>query len=524
MNAFDLLDAIGVARDDYIAAAVQTRELHPRRISSHRVLAVVLAAAMALLLVGCTVAYVLSLKELKIAEEPGIRHVDEAGEWAAPTEVTEAVISVRGYPGSSNQLATKEWYEFEQTYDPEKTLLTDGQPEGVSDSHYYAYGCYTRDMAEKVDAIAQKHGLKLLSPETVVQRWQMGVMFEALGIEGVCHSEQAGKVTDGAGYFYPEGNFKYEFDLCLPLEDGGVSPAISSYMLYTRKGYFDPDYQNVDTELFEEWTYTTPDGVEVRIAMSSWGGYFFAETEDAFVTVCARMEGTFALQDTEGWDRRCMEQMAQIINFSLKPEIPDMTGMEEKLAQAEQAHQDAVAAAAEKNRQSYATYGSYVKEKYIDGAQSKVGTPYARNYYALIDVTGDGQEELLLGRDQRHFNDLVTIRDGKVVAIAQWGNMNLCEGGIVLKSSYFPLGGDAIDDYDNPRTYGFCRMVDGEEGKKVLERFEFIDCNIETREWTKIVEATGEETPIIKEDIDAFLAQYPKLDIEMKPISEFPVD
>lgn len=521
MNAHDLMDVIGSAKDGYVEAAVNTRGARPavRKLSLRRVALVAAVILMAMLLVGCTVAYVLRLQELKIGEEPGIRNFDEAGQWAGPTEVTKAVISLRGYPGSPNQLATKEWYEFIKTYDPEKKLLVDDQPEGIPDSHYYAYGCYTKEMAEKVDEIAAKYNLKLLSPETVVQRYQMDVMFEAMGIDGVCHAERIAKPVSGAGYFYPEGNFKYEFDLFLPMEDGEASPLISAYMLYARKDYFDPDYQSMDSELFEEWTYTTSGGNEVLIAMSSWGGYFFGETEDAYITVSAQMAGFFKLQDRKEWHRQCMEQAAEAMDFSLAPQVPDMTGLEEKLAQAEAAYETEQAAAAEERRKTHSTYASAV-QKYMDGS---VEWPYNREYYALVDVTGDGEPELLLAREQRHFNDILTIQDGKVVSVAFWSNMDLCEDGIILKTSYFPLDGIS-DDYNNPCTYGFCRIADGEEGKKYLERFEYIDCSIETREWTKTDEVTGEQTPIAREEIEAFLAQYPKLDVEMKPISEFPAE
>lgn len=518
MNTFDLLEAIGNARDVYIAAAMEDVPQKKRRISGRRVLLTALAAALALLMVGCAVAYVLSLRELKIAEEPGIRNFDEAGQWVGPTEVTQEVISLRGYPDSANYLATKEWYEFEKSYDPEKQLLVDEQPEGVSDSHYYAYGCYTREMADKVDEIAAKYNLKLLSPETVVQRYQMDVMFDALGIDGVCHGDKIAKPTSGAGYFYPEGNFKYEFDLYLPIA-GESSPMISAYMLYAKKDYFDPDYQSIDAELFEEWTYITEDGQKILIAMSRWGGYLFGQTEDAYITVNVQMAGYFRQKDTEGWNRKCMEQAAEAVNFSLAPKVPDMTGLAEKLAQAERTYEAEREAEAEKNRQTHTTYASAI-QKYLDGS---VEWPYNREFYALVDVTGDGEPELLLAREERHFNDILTIQDGKVVSIDFWSNMNLCENGIILKTSYFPLDGIS-DDYDNPRTYGFCRIADGEDGKKYLERFEYIDCSIETREWVKTIEETGEQTPIAKEDIDTFLAQYPKLGIELKPIREFPME
>lgn len=127
--------------------------------------------------------------------------------------------------------------------------------------------------------------------------------------------------------------------------------------------------------------------------------------------------------------------------------------------------------------------------------------------YALLDVTGDGQDELLLGRDKSCFNDIMTIQDGKVTAIAYWSNMNLCEDGVILQNSYFPL--DLVsDDLAHPRHYGFGRIKeDAETGRQHLETFLGVNCDIAAREWTMTNEETGETKPIAVDEIDDFLAR-----------------
>ncbi len=527
MNSNDLLDIIGEAKEGYVLEAVKTRggvQPKKKRLTRSRMLLIAAVIALALLLVGCTVAYVLSLQELKIAEEPGVQIFDAAGEWVGPTEVTQDVISIRGYPGSPNQLATQEWYEFEQTYDPNHALMPDENINGIPDEYYYPYNCYTWEMVDKVDEILDKYNLKLLSKEIVVQRWQIPVMFDALGIGGVCNEENAAKINDGSGYFYPEGNFKYDFSFHLPGNSSELSPEIPTTLFYTRKDYFDPDYQSIDTGHFEQWTYTTSDGTEILIAMSHGGGFLFAETDDAFMTVSLHMEAAFKEQDTAEWNRQCMEQAAEVIDFSIKPHTPDMTGMEEKLAQAEREYEAAKATRLEKSKEGHASYAVYVQDKYIDNRESLIGTPYIRNYYALLDVTGDGQAELLLGRDDFCFNDIMTIQDGEVVAIEYWRNMNLCEDGVILQTSYFPL--DLVsDDLDHPQSYGFGRIKeDAETGRLYRETFLDINCDFATRAWTMTNEETGERTPIAVEEIDDFLARYPLVEIEMKPIAEFELE
>jgi len=508
MNPLELLEAIGSARDVYIAAAME--EAAPvRRTSGRRILLVALAAALALLMMGCAVAYVLSLQELKIAEKPGIRNFDEQGQWAEPTEVTEAVISLRGYPGSPNQLATREWYEFETTYDPEKQLMPEGQPEGIGNSHYFAYGCYTQEMAEKVDEIAEKYDLKLLSPEIVVQRYQIEVMFEALGIDGVCHEENTAQVTTGAGYFYPEGNFKYEFELRLPEAENTWPYELWAELLYTQKDYFDPDYMGLDTELYEQWNYVTTHGNEVLIAMSGRNVLFFAEQETAFLM--ARMDFVTMLDagETRRPTREDAQKMADAIDFALRPQIPDMTDVTEKLEAAQQEYDARQEAAMQAAAVTYTGYGNYIQEKYIDRAEELAGTPYVINYYALYDINADGIQELMLCREPDYFSELFTMKDGEVWGLHYWSRMHLCEDGYIRQIGRNNQTGEIT-------SWSFAEIADGE--LRWIESYG----NWDGENWDKMVD--GRSEPISEEEALKQIGKYTLLDIEMKPLSEFPME
>ena len=529
MNSNDLLDVIGEAKESYVLDAVNTRNgMQPKtkRLSLNRAFLIAAVIAMLLLLVGCTVAYVLSLQDLKIADKSYVKDHDAYGREIEPTEVTQDVISIRGYFESPNQRATKEWYEFEQTYDPEHLLLTDENELGIPDNYYYAYDCYTWEMVEKVDEIANKYGLKLLSPETVIQRWQIGVMFDALGIGGVCHEENAARVSDGAGCFYPEGNFQYEFEFLLPQEGDNWSYEIWATMYYTKKDYFDPDYVSMSITQYDQWHYTTADGADVLIAMKEDGGAFlFTEQEDAYITV--HLDTTLMLDtwETERATKKDMELAADTIDFSMSPIIPDMTGMEEKLAQADREYEDAQAAAAEKASVGYATYSTYIKEKYIDGAEALMGTPFVRNYYALVDVTGDGVDELLLGKSEDHFRDLLTIRDGKVHTINSWSTMNLCENNVILITGYIDEGGEPI-------SYVYCIASDESYGLTPIEEVSY---DFSAKCWTRRnledennndekAEVQITYSPISDEEFSAIIGKYPVVDITMKPLSEYPIE
>lgn len=507
MNANDLLDLIGEAEETYVLSAQAHREPKApvKRFPAKKWILIAAVVALMALLLGCAVV-LMRMQDLKIAEETGLRRFDEQGQRIEPTEVTQDVISIRGYPGSPNHLATREWYEFLQTYDPDYALLTDDNEPGIPEDYLYPYFCYTWEMVDKVDEITEKYGLKLLSAETVVQRWQIQVMFEALGIDGVCHEEAAARVTNGSGYFYPEGNFKYDFELLLPQENDNWPWEIWTTLYYTRKDYFDPDYICVDTEIFDQWNYTTSDGSEILIAMCNWGGFFFAEQENAYITVSLNTNAMLSADEIRRPTRHDMELAAEVIDFSMAPLTPDMSDMEEKLAQKEYEAKQA------ESPISYATYADYIQEKYIDNADRLAGTPYVRSHYALRDLNGDGVEELLLGNAEDHFRDVLTIKDGKVESIWFWSHMNLCENNVILITGYSGLTGQGV-------SFGYYKLE--------TDRLTMLAClyyDEETAVWSKQESETEEPTEITEAEANAIRSQYPLLDIQMNPIRDFPMN
>ena len=139
MNSNDLLDIVGEAKEKHVLDAVKTRTwVKPakKRLSLNRVVLIAAVIALALLLVGCTVAYVLGLQDKKIGEITGTKYMDEAGQRIDPTEVTRDVISLYGYQGSPNYLAAQEWYEFTSQYDPDYALMTNSNDNGIPDNYY----------------------------------------------------------------------------------------------------------------------------------------------------------------------------------------------------------------------------------------------------------------------------------------------------------------------------------------------------------------------------------------------------
>ena len=161
MTGKDLLTAMSGIDGRYIeeaapAAASKTRSLR-------RPLLVAAAIAAALLLVGCGIVYALRLQDMSIGKASYTQRFDDKGKAIDPVEKSLDIITPYGRSGDAIQQALKEWYEFQESYDPDYLLATN-EPDipGIPNQYEYTYSCYTQEMVDKVNEIAAKYDLKLL--------------------------------------------------------------------------------------------------------------------------------------------------------------------------------------------------------------------------------------------------------------------------------------------------------------------------------------------------------------------------
>lgn len=98
------------------------------------------------------------------------------------------IITPYGRSGDAIQQALKEWYEFQESYDPDGALLTD-EPDipDIPNQYEYTYSCYTQEMVDKVDEIAAKYNLKLLKEWIPFQRYQSDI-FLRKPASGLCYA------------------------------------------------------------------------------------------------------------------------------------------------------------------------------------------------------------------------------------------------------------------------------------------------------------------------------------------------
>lgn len=507
MNSNDLLDIVGEAEETHVLDAVKTRtwvQPEKKRLSLNRVVLIAAVIALALLLVGCTVAYILSLQDLKIAEDNIVSNYDNNGKSAAPTVVTMDVISLQGYAGSANQKATLEWYEYEKTC----TAIVDDNINGIPDNYYYVYDCQNWDMVEKVDEIAKKYCLKLLSVDTVVQRWQTGVFFDALGIDGMLKPNSPATETIGCGYFYPEGNFKYEFEMKLSGGEDVWPYEIWATMFCSKKDYFDPDVLLIDIDAFDQWNYTTKDGTPVLIAVQDYNGLLFAETGDNYITLNLNTTAMLSKNNNRRATKADFERIADVINFDIQPKTENMVAAIPAMETADKEHW----AEDKAEPVGYSQYPSY--SDYLLNTTSYTSI---KGWCAVMDINGDGVEELLQGDTPDSFSRAATMIDGEAWDYLIMDKAYPCEDSVIEV-----VTSDVGGDY-----YAFQKISPGvlyvSDPDTTPELLEYVMHDTQSDCWytgTKL----ESRTQISKEEAEFIRAKYPRIEMNMTPIAEYLMD
>ena len=409
MNANEILDMIGDAKGTYLWETQKYRDgtagAKPLPLPRRRLWLVAAVIGLMLLLVGCTVAYVLRLQDLKVAEyRPTTPTVyDENGDVISlPTLPQRTQITLQG----ANQEALAEWNSFCRDYDPDGAIVTanDNNELGIPNPYYIPYGCYSWEMVNKLNEIVRKYDLKLLSPDVGCQSYESSVLFSSLGIDGVFH----GDVEYLSGYFYPEGTFNIELLFQPDTDQWPYEDNLASYY-YSVKEYFDPVYYEVaDLENCTQWNYTRSDGRTVLLVMNDEQARIIADLQDALVTVSfasSKWDGGTKVQMTQS----ALEQISEQFDFSIQPHPADMTKVD-ALMEAARAAYEAERAAAAENLYTQG-YEQYIQQKLEKAAAHSTRTRDGL-FYSLCDLNGDGVMELLSG-GKASLWEILSMRDGK---------------------------------------------------------------------------------------------------------------
>lgn len=423
MSAIDLMQSLGNVKDAYVIGAEAFRQskrgMRKKSFPVKRSCLIAAAVALALLLVGCAV-YMLRMQDIKVGE---LSHYIPADKYGDPVSSNEShsitLLSLQG----AHMEAMSEWIAFTESYDQDRSVALEAERTGsirdIPERYALTYGCYSQEMVDALDAIAEKYDLDLLSAFVPFKGSQYDILLEALQISAVCLDEPFAQVNAVEGHFYPEGTFEIDLSVSLDGEDWKCSDNLVTYR-YSSKAFFDPVVGYVaDPESYTQWHHTREDGITVLLAMNEEYARIYADFPGAFASVsmeaCEWEEGGVRVPMTS----KALEQIAELFDFSIQPQQTDIETVAALMERnGAQPGEDALAMAG---------YGQIV-EDYI----SRMPVP-ENGSYLLYDLNGDGAEELLINGW-----GIFTVKDGKPYPYADTGKlltvfpqMRPCEGNVL---------------------------------------------------------------------------------------------
>lgn len=506
MSGKDLLLCLGDIDYQYYEEAESNPDAGvSSRKSIYRFVLIVAIVTMMAMLVGFAV-YSLRLQDMSIGKDTQTQNYNNEGMLIEPTEIEVDVITLYGHSGDAIQLALTEWFAFLEAYDPEMKLA-DNDPDHPEIPNIYEmnYRCYTLDMAKKVDEIAAKYDLKLLDESVLFQQWQSDIFFEETGIDSFLLPDSTAEISHVAGIYYPPYNFKMDFDLSSDVLEATIFCKIE----YVRKDYFPNAHKmGYDLATFRQWDHTAPDGMPLLLAINDKGvSYIIAEQEDAtmILNITGNLSGSLYPGADEILTKEQLEGIADLFDYSIAPQAADMAVVIQRMEEADDAHWDVPAYEPVK----YGSFSECIKSLYT--------LPNEDLQYTFYDMTGDGVEELLIGRDGGFFL-WVTIQDDEVRYKSYISLNYLCEGGVREQYTSY----DAIEDryeYIAPKSNTVVDELDFYDEDKII-------CLVRIRDqWSSYDANHFDDTlkKITSEEAQEIMGQYPRVELEWYPFMDYPL-
>ena len=526
MNPMDIMKGLNGIKDSFIMDAQDFRQgkRKVRHIPRKKLWLIAAIIALALLLVGCTVVYVLRLQDMAFGQD--------TQEVLGSGVQDRTMLSLRGVKGTPGYQATKEWYEWLKTYDPDDRIYHSQEAfsEDFGDD-YYAYNLYTREMKDKLDEICNKYHLNLLGKMYVDP--DEAAACKALGIQGILRSDARAQTNFGSVRYYADGSFTVEGKMTLETKVWPYEEIVT--FSCCRKDSFSDLYGSVGPEgTYEEWTYTTTQGVDVLLVLEQRN-----DMNQQILLMADRGEYVFsfhALEYDRAWTREALEAYAEAFDFTIQPQRVH----QEALAQTQQRREEAdeeIAQGLDKRAHSYSELGYDARVK----SRMEFITHPSQLGFCLMDLNGDGIEELIVG-ENGYIIAIYTKRDDGTQYIM---SPTIAYPSVVYESySYvsgmgFGLGGSATYMYlcaDNVIANVFVctdgsvayHFVKGENGSFVwdksivhyTENSEYYRGNA----WVLYPESPAYgSVPSTEAEFNEILSSHPRLPITLTPITQYPL-
>ena len=526
MNPMDIMKGLNGIKDSFVMDAQDFRQgkRKVRHIPHKKLWLIAAIIALALLLVGCTVVYVLRLQDLAFGQD--------TQEVLGSGVQDRTLLSLQGVKGTPGYQATKEWHEWLKTYDPDDRIYHSQEAfsEDFGDD-YYAYNLYTREMKDKLDEICDKYQLNLLGKMYVDP--DEAAACKALGIQGILRSDARAQTNFGSVRYYADGSFTVEGKMTMETQVWPYEEIVT--FSCCRKDSFSDLYGSVGPEgTYEEWTYTTTQGVDVLLVLEQRN-----DMNQQILLMADRGEYVFtfhALEYDREWTREALEAYAEAFDFTIQPQRVH----QEALAQTQQRREEAdeeIAQGLDKRAHSYSDLGYDARIK----SRMEFITHPSQLGFCLMDLNGDGVEELIVG-ENGYIIAIYTKRDDGTQYIMP---PTIAYPSVAYESdSYvsgmgFGLGGNATYMYlcaDNVIANVFVctdgsvayHFVKGENGNFVwdksivhyTENSEYYRGNA----WVLYPESPAYgSVPSTEAEFNEILRSHPRLPITLTPITQYPL-
>lgn len=410
MKPFVLLKSLNNVKDSYILSAEDFRQGKQANVLSfRRVWLLAAVVALMLLLVGCTIVYVLRMQDMKVGEYSFYipTFYDEEGN-VIPVETQEPItqLSVQGV----NMEALTEWLAFTNTYDQDGSIAmaadkatkegSADSPWNFPDNYHLTYGCYSQEMVDKLDEIVSKYDLKLLSEYVIFNWWESRALLDSLSLDGLLYDDSGAEYWDGD--LHLEGTFGITVYLDLDMDGWAWERGYADYR-YSLKEYFDPATDSMlESREYTQWDYTRKDGKTVLLVLNEGTARIYADLPEAFVSIS--LDPVILVDGEEvPMTREALEQLAELFDLDIKPQPTTMETVEKYKAEALARYEaERAAAKAASEAQYVAGY-----EEFVQYRLETIASP-ATASYILFDINGDGVEELII-----NCHDILSIKNGQ---------------------------------------------------------------------------------------------------------------
>lgn len=498
MTAYQLFRGLTGVDGELLAAAEQVdsrKEPAPQKLPARKIWLVAAVVALALLLAGCGIAYMLSLKQLELGTQTIPLSTDASQDGTAPTEteVQLTVFSLQGIEGTPNYQANQEWLAFTQSYTPSSGEYWD------SDPAYWAYSVQDQTMVDKLDEICAKYGLKVIG-KAWHEQIDCNKFLPLLGIDSLLKPDADATLSIPAGRYFPGGSFTIYGTLNL-----GDAAEMITYQCVKKDVFYDVfGYTNPDT--VTERNYTTSDGVPLLFLESEQSGMILADRDDCFLSLSIMLDGNVRL-----------EEIAECFDFMIQPQAPDAAAAD---AREQASNAEIISAQDDPNIGRRATYAEYV-EDLIRGDEFHTSTdpeytPPVKTY-AFYDADGNGTDELLIFYGDR-IGSIVGMKDG-VTDEGKSYTLIPCEDHVFIdwpRGPYvdgeywyhiFRFANNDDPVFSNPKERSIVRLKKDAEGNwwRTSSTDHYADF----------------DTRITEEEAKAILDSYTPIQLETHPLSEF---